>query len=177
MVPARGPFQAQSVEQARARQQALAKMRSLLFHQEAKLKHLAKIKSKDYHRRAQRAARAKVGSRCPWMQHVVTYPVSIENHWCWYNVYCEAVLARSDATASTESIWPMRIRHSRVGTTALRVSMRNAMGIDTRAKHALRGNVTSTVQSVGSVPLGQECREDPAFRSFWVFGSQSCETR
>ena len=56
------PGQAQSVEQARARQQALAKMRSLLFHQEAKLKHLAKIKSKDYHRRAQRAARAKVGS-------------------------------------------------------------------------------------------------------------------
>ena len=53
--------QGQSVEEARARRDHLAKMRSLLFHQEAKLKHLAKIKSKDYHRRAQKAARAKVG--------------------------------------------------------------------------------------------------------------------
>lgn len=53
-------MQAQSVEEAKARRDRLAKMRSLLFHQEIKLKHLAKIKSKDYHRRAQRAAKAKV---------------------------------------------------------------------------------------------------------------------
>ena len=53
------PEQAQSVEEARARRERLAKMRSLLFHQEAKLKHLAKIKSKDFHRRAKRAAQAK----------------------------------------------------------------------------------------------------------------------
>ncbi len=52
--------QAQSVEEAKSRRERLAKMRSLLFHQEIKLKHLAKIKSKDYHRRAQRAAKAKV---------------------------------------------------------------------------------------------------------------------
>ena len=52
------------MEEARARRDHLAKMRSLLFHQEAKLKHLAKIKSKDYHRRAQKAARAKVASQC-----------------------------------------------------------------------------------------------------------------
>ena len=57
--------QGQSVEEARARRDHLAKMRSLLFHQEAKLKHLAKIKSKDYHRRAQKAARTKVASPCP----------------------------------------------------------------------------------------------------------------
>ena len=57
--------QGQSAEEARARRDHLAKMRSLLFHQEAKLKHLAKIKSKDYHRRAQKAARAKVASVCP----------------------------------------------------------------------------------------------------------------
>ena len=48
--------QGQSVEEARARRDHLAKMRSLLFHQEAKLKHLARIKSRDYHRRAQKAA-------------------------------------------------------------------------------------------------------------------------
>ena len=48
------------MEEAKARRERLAKMRSLLFHQEIKLKHLAKIKSKDYHRRAQRAAKAKV---------------------------------------------------------------------------------------------------------------------
>ena len=53
-------LQAQSVEEAKRRRDHLAKMRSLLFHQETKLKHLAKIKSKDYHRRAQKAARAKV---------------------------------------------------------------------------------------------------------------------
>ena len=53
------PEQAQSVEEARARRERLAKMRSLLFHQEAKLKHLARIKSKDFHRRAKRAAQAK----------------------------------------------------------------------------------------------------------------------
>ncbi|BDA46715.1 probable U3 small nucleolar RNA-associated protein 14 homolog A [Coccomyxa sp. Obi] len=52
-------LKAQSVEEAKARRDRLAKMRSLLFHQEMKLKHLAKIKSKDYHRRAQRAAKAK----------------------------------------------------------------------------------------------------------------------
>ena len=59
--------QAQSVEEARRRRDHLAKMRSLLFHQEAKLKHLAKIKSKDYHRRAQKAARAK--ARLSWALH------------------------------------------------------------------------------------------------------------
>lgn len=48
------------MEEAKARRDRLAKMRSLLFHQEMKLKHLANIKSKDYHRRAQRAAKAKV---------------------------------------------------------------------------------------------------------------------
>ncbi len=48
------------MEEAKRRRDHLAKMRSLLFHQETKLKHLAKIKSKDYHRRAQKAARAKV---------------------------------------------------------------------------------------------------------------------
>ena len=48
------------MEEAKRRRDHLAKMRSLLFHQESKLKHLAKIKSKDYHRRAQKAARAKV---------------------------------------------------------------------------------------------------------------------
>lgn len=52
--------QAQNVEEAKARRERLAKMRSLLFHQEIKLKHLAKIKSKDYHRRALRAAKVKV---------------------------------------------------------------------------------------------------------------------
>lgn len=55
-------MQAQSVEEAKKRRDHLAKMRSLLFHQETKLKHLAKIKSKDYHRRAQKAARAKARS-------------------------------------------------------------------------------------------------------------------
>ena len=59
-------MQAQSVEEAKRRRDHLAKMRSLLFHQETKLKHLAKIKSKDYHRRAQKAARAKARpSRAP----------------------------------------------------------------------------------------------------------------
>ena len=68
-------MQAQSVEEAKRRREHLAKMRSLLLHQETKLKHLAKIKSKDYHRRAQKAARAKVCSlsaishiRRPYMQ-------------------------------------------------------------------------------------------------------------
>ena len=55
--------QAQRVEGANVRRDPLSKMRSLLFHQEMKLKHLAKIKSKDYHRRAQKAARAKVRSQ------------------------------------------------------------------------------------------------------------------
>ena len=60
------------MEEARKRREALAKMRSLLFHQEAKLKHLARIKSKDYHRRAQRAARAKAGS-----------PPALPHECCW----------------------------------------------------------------------------------------------
>ncbi|KAK9827643.1 hypothetical protein WJX81_002537 [Elliptochloris bilobata] len=46
-------------EEAARRRGELVRMRSLLFHQEAKLKRLAKIKSKDYHRRALRAAKAK----------------------------------------------------------------------------------------------------------------------
>ena len=63
--------QAHSVEEAKARRDRLAKMRSLLFHQEIKLKHLAKIKSKDYHRRAQRAAKAKVLSTSHGMLKVL----------------------------------------------------------------------------------------------------------
>jgi hypothetical protein len=55
-----GPDQAQSVEEAKKRRDYLAKMRSLLFYQEIKLKRMAKIKSKDYHRRAKKAAVAKV---------------------------------------------------------------------------------------------------------------------
>jgi hypothetical protein len=53
------------VAEARGRRERLAKMRSLLFHQEAKLKHLARIKSKDFHRRAKRAAQAKARARLP----------------------------------------------------------------------------------------------------------------
>ena len=49
-------------EEAARRRDELARMRSLLFYQEAKLKRLAKIKSKDFHRRALRAAKAK--ARC-----------------------------------------------------------------------------------------------------------------
>ena len=63
------PEQAQSVEEAHARRERLAKMRSLLFHQEAKLKHLAKIKSKDYHRRAKRAAQAKASALLRYFNH------------------------------------------------------------------------------------------------------------
>jgi len=51
-------------EEAQRRRDELARMRSLLFHQEAKLKRLAKIKSKDYHRRALRAAKAKARLPC-----------------------------------------------------------------------------------------------------------------
>lgn len=53
-------MQAQSVEEAKKRRDYLAKMRSLLFYQDIKLKRMAKIKSKDYHRRAKRAEVAKV---------------------------------------------------------------------------------------------------------------------
>jgi len=56
--------QAVSAEVAQRRRDELARMRSLLFHQEAKLKRLARIKSKDYHRRALRAAKAKARARC-----------------------------------------------------------------------------------------------------------------
>jgi len=63
--------QAVSAEEAARRRDELARMRSLLFHQEAKLKRLARIKSKDYHRRALRAAKAKARARAraphrPW---------------------------------------------------------------------------------------------------------------
>lgn len=56
----RGALQTLSVEEAQARRARLAKLRSLLFHQEAKLTHAARIKSKAYHRRLKRAARPKV---------------------------------------------------------------------------------------------------------------------
>jgi len=45
-------------EEAAAARGRLAKTRSLLFHQEAKLKRMAKIKSKDYRRRLAKAAKA-----------------------------------------------------------------------------------------------------------------------
>lgn len=53
-------LQTLSVEEAQARRARLAKLRSLLFHQEAKLTHAARIKSKAYHRRLKRTARLKV---------------------------------------------------------------------------------------------------------------------
>ncbi|KAK9812342.1 hypothetical protein WJX73_003829 [Symbiochloris irregularis] len=48
-----------TVEEVRARQQALARMRSLLLRHADKARHLKKIKSKDFHRRTIRAAKAK----------------------------------------------------------------------------------------------------------------------
>lgn len=53
-------LQALTVEEARARQEKLAKMRSLLFYHELKARRLKKIKSKDFHRRLNRAAKRKV---------------------------------------------------------------------------------------------------------------------
>ena len=53
-------MQGQSAEEARARLNALARMRSLLLRHADKARHLKKIKSKDFHRRTIRAARAKV---------------------------------------------------------------------------------------------------------------------
>jgi U3 small nucleolar RNA-associated protein 14 len=47
-----------SLEEARARRERLAKLRSLLFYHELKAKRLKKIKSKEFHRKA-----AKVGPR------------------------------------------------------------------------------------------------------------------
>jgi U3 small nucleolar RNA-associated protein 14 len=58
-------------------------MRSLLFHQEAKLKRLARIKSKDYHRRALRGAKAKTRVRlcekraCPAPPHGSAGPACV----------------------------------------------------------------------------------------------------
>lgn len=43
-----------------ARQEQLARMRSVLFHHERRLKRLAKIKSKDYRRRLKKAAQKQV---------------------------------------------------------------------------------------------------------------------
>lgn len=45
-----------SAEELAARQSQLARMRSVLFHHERRLKRVAKIKSKDYRRRRKRAA-------------------------------------------------------------------------------------------------------------------------
>ncbi len=44
-----------------ARQEQLARMRSVLFHHERRLKRLAKIKSKEYRRRLKKAAQKQVG--------------------------------------------------------------------------------------------------------------------
>ncbi len=52
-------LQALSLEEARARQERLAKMRHLLFYSELKAKRLSKIKSKAFHRQANKAAKRK----------------------------------------------------------------------------------------------------------------------
>ncbi|CAG9464190.1 unnamed protein product [Pedinophyceae sp. YPF-701] len=52
-------LRALSVGDARERRDRLAKMRSLLFHHEMKLKRLAKIKSKGYHKRQNKAEKLK----------------------------------------------------------------------------------------------------------------------
>ena len=44
-------YQTLTLEEVKARQERLAKMRSVLFHHELKAKRLAAIKSKDYRKR------------------------------------------------------------------------------------------------------------------------------
>ena len=69
-----------SAEEAQDRQNALARMRSLLLRHGDKARHLKKIKSKDYHRRTNRAAKLKAGH---WLYHSFTFVcVGV----CIYNV-------------------------------------------------------------------------------------------
>jgi U3 small nucleolar RNA-associated protein 14 len=51
-------LQSLTLEEVRARQERLAKMRSLLFHHELKAKRLKAIKSKDYRKRMAKVCKA-----------------------------------------------------------------------------------------------------------------------
>jgi hypothetical protein len=56
------PPQVLDLEEAKARRERLAKMRSLLFYQEVKARHTNKIKSKEYHRKLSKAAKRKAAA-------------------------------------------------------------------------------------------------------------------
>jgi U3 small nucleolar RNA-associated protein 14 len=58
--------QALSVEEARERQNRLAKMRALLFYHEAKARRLKKIKSKEYRRKLKKAGGRGGHTRVVW---------------------------------------------------------------------------------------------------------------